>query len=89
MGEQKPNITVSLDKSDVEGKDDTKETIQTEEDENDGENTVTQGEEEDDDDGGEQKKKGFFSNIFLVCFVYYFGQSIISGYIFVSDKIIY
>ena len=64
MGEQKPNVTVSLDKSDVEGKDDTKETIRTEEDGNDGESTVTQGDEEEEEDD-EQKKGSFYCLLVL------------------------
>lgn len=43
VGEQKPNLTIGLDKSDVEGKDSISENVQTEEDED----SVTQGEESD------------------------------------------
>ena len=70
MGEQKPNVTVSLDKSDVEGKDDTKETIRTEEDGNDGESTVTQGDEEEEED--DEQKKGSFYCLFVLYLLHLF-----------------
>ena len=64
MGDQKPNITVALDKSDVEGKDLTKETIRTEVDGGEGESTVTQGDENEDEDGNKIKEKGMLSFYF-------------------------